>query len=82
MVKVEHATKQLAATDVSVIGSISQARPDQPVFEALMIPFLMVVHHVFNDRPTQRCMPNKDHSIQALLLDRARIEVDQDVFLQ
>ena len=44
---------------------------DQTVFEALMGTFRVVMGHVFRYRPVQRCLPDKNHPIQAFLFDLA-----------
>ena len=44
---------------------------DQTVFEALMVTFRVVMEHVFRYRAAQRCLPDKNHPIQAFFFDRA-----------
>ena len=44
---------------------------NQTVFEALMVTFHVLMGHVFRYRAAQRCLPDKNHPIQAFELDHA-----------
>jgi hypothetical protein len=69
MIVPEDATEPLETLDATgtlahiVLGS------DQPVVQALVVSFPVVVNHVFAKGSMQGRLPEKDHSFQALLLD-------------
>ena len=41
------------------------------VLNPLMIPLPVIVLDVLRDRPTQMALPERDHTVQALLFDRS-----------
>ena len=41
------------------------------MFNPLMIPLPMIMLDVLHDRPAQMTLPERDHTVQALLVDRS-----------
>ena len=64
IIKVQHSSQSLTALDRS--GAIG-ARPfpdDQPIDQALMVPFVMVVHHKFVNALPHGALTEHNHSFQ------------------
>ena len=52
-------------------GRVGHGRPrDQPVVESLVIPFKMIVLDKLRDRASEVPLPQRNHSIETLFLDR------------
>jgi len=43
VVKIEHSAEALAAANTNLINSLNRQRPDQPIVQALMVSFLIVM---------------------------------------
>jgi hypothetical protein len=66
---VQHATNPLTAANRS-LANRSPDRLNQLVTDALTIPLAMVVGHEPSDHATKMLLPEQDHALEALLLDR------------
>ena len=69
MVVAQHSAEALSPSD-SVMGQGADGcGPRKSVFQALMIAFRMIMHHVVLDCVLKRCVPEEDHSVQTLGFD-------------
>lgn len=81
MIIAEHSAESLTPFDSGVRFANGAERPQQAVFEPLMITLVMVVGHKLCDRVPKRCLSEEDHPIQTFFLDgtdkslRERIQV-------
>ena len=53
VIDVEYSAKALPATDTTAARASRNIGPDQAVMQALVIPFAVIVHHVFGNGSTQ-----------------------------
>jgi hypothetical protein len=63
VVEVEHSTEPWAAMNRPIVRGNARCSPEQFIFQTLMVPFRVVMGHVFGYRTTQRRLPDEDHSI-------------------
>ena len=69
----EHAAQAVSTVNPTATWKRCKLRPDNLVFERLMIAFGVIMNHELFNGPAQRSFAKQDHSIQAPLLDCAHI---------
>ena len=69
LVVIQQSSQARAPTHTA--GRVGRGRPrDQPIVESLVIPFEMIVRDKLDDRASEVLLPQRNHAIQAFLLDR------------
>ena len=81
MIVPQQATQSVAALDYAVGLADALLGLDQPIGQALMIPFAMVVSHELLDGTTQTGLAEENHPLQALRLDRSHESLGDGILL-
>ena len=69
IVVIQQAADSCSAFDPCVAVDVCFHRNDQPVFEALMIAFLVIMVQEFANTVSQRIFPEENHLFQTLFFD-------------
>ena len=76
MVVPQHPAKPLTTANSTFAATDFFARLNNAVLKALMIPFLMIMNQELPDGLAQCVLSEKDHSVEALVLDRTHESFD------
>ena len=68
MVVPQHPAEPFTTANFTLAAPHFFSRPNNPVFEALVIPLLMIMNQELPDGLAQGVLPEKDHSVETLVL--------------